>query len=73
MQCGLQSFNRQRSTQVPATRQMDFEQLEEKMRSTWMTGDFGQIAQYSAKGAEEFVDRLSILPGMRVLDSLAAR
>ena len=45
-----------------------FEQLKGKMRDGWMAGDFGQVAQYSAKGAEEFVDRLSILPGMRVLD-----
>ena len=33
-----------------------------------MAGDFGQIAQYSAKGAEEFVNRLPISRGMRVLD-----
>jgi SAM-dependent methyltransferase len=44
------------------------EELKERMRRTWMAGDFGQIAQYTAKSAEEFVDRLSISPGMRVLD-----
>jgi SAM-dependent methyltransferase len=44
------------------------EHLKEKMRATWMAGDFGQIARYSAKGAEEFVDRLNIRTGMRVLD-----
>jgi ubiquinone/menaquinone biosynthesis C-methylase UbiE len=38
------------------------------MRDTWMAGDFGQIARYSAKGAVEFVDRLAISRGMRVLD-----
>ena len=48
--------------------QIDFEQLKQRMRGTWMAGDFGQIAQYSAKGAEEFVDRLPISHGMRVLD-----
>lgn len=48
--------------------QTDFDQLKQRMRSTWMAGDFGQIARYSAKGAEEFVDRLLIAPGMRVLD-----
>ena len=47
---------------------MDFEQLKERFRGMWMAGDFGQIARYSAKGAEEFVDRLDILPGMRILD-----
>ncbi|HMF74789.1 MAG TPA: class I SAM-dependent methyltransferase [Bryobacteraceae bacterium] len=44
------------------------EQLKERMRGVWMAGDFGQIAQYGAKSAEQFVDRLCILPGMRVLD-----
>jgi ubiquinone/menaquinone biosynthesis C-methylase UbiE len=48
--------------------QLDLEQLKQRMRGTWMAGDFGQIAQYSAKGAEEFVNRLAISPGMRVLD-----
>jgi ubiquinone/menaquinone biosynthesis C-methylase UbiE len=48
--------------------QIDFEQLKHRMRGTWMAGDFGQIAQYSAKGAEEFVNRLPISRGMRVLD-----
>jgi SAM-dependent methyltransferase len=43
-------------------------QLKEKMRGTWIAGDFGRIARHSVKGAEEFVDRLTITPGMRVLD-----
>ncbi len=45
-----------------------FEQLKERMRTTWMAGDFGKIAQYSAKDAEVFVDRLAITPEMQVLD-----
>jgi ubiquinone/menaquinone biosynthesis C-methylase UbiE len=44
------------------------EQLKHRMRSTWMAGDFGQIARYGTRSAEEFVDRLPISPGMRVLD-----
>jgi SAM-dependent methyltransferase len=48
--------------------QINFEQLKQRMRGTWMAGDFGQIAQYSAKGAEEFVNRLAISRGMPVLD-----
>lgn len=48
--------------------QIDLEKVKQRMRGTWMAGDFGQIAQYSAKGAEEFVNRLAISPGMRVLD-----
>lgn len=44
------------------------EALKNMMRSTWMAGDFGQIAKYSAPEAEAFVQRLPIEPGMRVLD-----
>jgi len=38
------------------------------MRASWTAGDFGQIARYTAKCAEAFVDRLKIQPGARVLD-----
>lgn len=44
------------------------EQLKQRMRGTWMAGDFGQIARYSEKAAEDFVSRLSLQPGTRVLD-----
>ncbi|HTS51208.1 MAG TPA: class I SAM-dependent methyltransferase [Bryobacteraceae bacterium] len=38
------------------------------MRQTWMAGDFGQVARYSARCAAEFVDRLDLPSGARVLD-----
>lgn len=44
------------------------DQMKQRMRIAWMAGDFGQIAQYTAEYAEEFVDRLQIQPGARVLD-----
>jgi SAM-dependent methyltransferase len=44
------------------------DRLKQRMRGTWMAGDFGRIARYLEKGGEEFVGRLNILPGMRVLD-----
>jgi SAM-dependent methyltransferase len=44
------------------------EHLKERMRATWMAGDFGKIAEYSAKNAEEFVEALDLNPGMQVLD-----
>ena len=34
----------------------------------WIAGDFGEIAKSIEKGAEEFVARLDIKPGMKVLD-----
>ncbi len=46
----------------------EIQQLKSRMRSTWIAGDFGRIAQYSTKIAEEFVERLSIASGMKVLD-----
>jgi ubiquinone/menaquinone biosynthesis C-methylase UbiE len=47
---------------------VELQQLKDRMRSTWMAGDFGRIAYYSTKIGEEFVDRLSIRPEMKVLD-----
>ena len=44
------------------------EPLKEKMRATWLAGDFGKIAEYSAAEAELFVDSLGIQPAMQVLD-----
>jgi len=44
------------------------EKLKQRMRETWIAGDFGQIARYSARSAAEFVDRLNIQSGSRVLD-----
>src|SRR6266704_49185 len=44
------------------------EQLKLRMRSTWMAGDFGQIAQYAAIAAGEFVSRVGIAPRACVLD-----
>lgn len=46
----------------------DFAQLKSNLRAIWMAGDFGQIATYAVKAAEEFVARTAIKPGTRVLD-----
>lgn len=43
-------------------------ELKSRMKATWMAGDFGQIANFTAKAAEEFVQRLGIAPGAKVLD-----
>jgi SAM-dependent methyltransferase len=48
--------------------QTEIDQLKQRMRTTWMTGDFGKIAEYSAKSAGEFVDRLDLRPGIKILD-----
>lgn len=46
----------------------EFAQLKSRMKASWMAGDFGQIANYSAKASEEFVARTEIRPGAQVLD-----
>ena len=47
----------------------EMENLKNKLRATWMAGDFGQIARGYAIGAREFVERLGLGKGMRVLDA----
>jgi len=42
--------------------------LTERTRATWTAGNFDRIAQYTAPGAEEFIGRLGIRAGERVLD-----
>jgi SAM-dependent methyltransferase len=46
----------------------DMQSLKSRLRDTWIAGDFGQIAKSIEAGAEEFVDRLDLKPGMKVLD-----
>jgi len=46
----------------------DLVQLKSRMKSTWMAGDFGQIANFIAPEGANFVARLGIAPGTRVLD-----
>jgi SAM-dependent methyltransferase len=42
--------------------------LKTKLRATWIAGDFGEIAKYYASQAEDFIKRLDLKPGMKVLD-----
>lgn len=46
----------------------DLEALKARLKSTWMAGDFGEIAKSVESHAEEFIARRPIKPGMRVLD-----
>jgi SAM-dependent methyltransferase len=46
----------------------NIDQIKSNMRSTWMAGDFGVVAKTISGAAEEFVTRLALPPGMRVLD-----
>ncbi|HLO00146.1 MAG TPA: class I SAM-dependent methyltransferase [Pyrinomonadaceae bacterium] len=46
----------------------ELETLKSRLKATWSAGDFGQIAKATASGAEEFIKRLNLQPGMKVLD-----
>jgi len=46
----------------------DMDAIKAKMRATWIAGDFGQIAKLIEETGAEFIDRLNIQPGERVLD-----
>jgi ubiquinone/menaquinone biosynthesis C-methylase UbiE len=46
----------------------EMETLKGKLRGMWIAGDFGEIAKAIADGADEFVGRLELGPGMKVLD-----
>jgi SAM-dependent methyltransferase len=46
----------------------EMETLKGKLRGMWIAGDFGEIAKSIEHGAVEFVERLGLQPGMKVLD-----
>ncbi|MGH9730437.1 MAG: class I SAM-dependent methyltransferase [Candidatus Acidiferrales bacterium] len=43
-------------------------EMKQRMRATWMAGDFGEIARRNEREAEGFVSRLGLKPGMNLLD-----
>lgn len=46
----------------------EMEALKTKLKATWIAGDFGQIAQAYTPGAAEFIARLNLQSGEKVLD-----
>jgi SAM-dependent methyltransferase len=42
--------------------------LKTRLKAMWMAGDFGRVAKHIEMGAEEFIARLGLKPGVRVLD-----
>ena len=45
------------------------DQIKSSMRSTWMAGDFGVVAKTIAAAGDDFIARLDIPAGARVLDT----
>ncbi len=46
----------------------EMETLKVRLKATWMSGNYGTIAEYLEPGAMEFLSRIPIEPGTRVLD-----
>jgi len=46
----------------------EMEGLKSRLKATWMSGDFDKIAQIIEAGAVDFIERLALEPGTRVLD-----
>ena len=46
----------------------EMEALKTRLKATWMSGDYGYFAKYLETGALEFLARIPIEPGMRILD-----
>ena len=46
----------------------EMEALKTRLKATWMSGNYGHFAKYLEQGALEFLSRITIEPGMRVLD-----
>ena len=46
----------------------EMETLKARLKATWMSGDYGHFATYLEPGALEFLARIPIEPGMRILD-----
>ncbi|MCI0553603.1 MAG: class I SAM-dependent methyltransferase [Anaerolineae bacterium] len=46
----------------------EMESLKTRLKATWMAGDYGHFAKYLEPGALEFLSRIPIEPGTRVLD-----
>jgi SAM-dependent methyltransferase len=44
------------------------ESLKTRLKGMWMAGDFSEVARHIETGAEEFIARLNLKPGDRVLD-----
>ncbi|MGH9502396.1 MAG: class I SAM-dependent methyltransferase [Terriglobales bacterium] len=46
----------------------NFTELKQRMRASWMAGDFGEIAKLNAREGEGFIQRIKLKPGTKVLD-----
>lgn len=51
-----------------STTNPEMDTLKTRLKAMWMAGDFGEVAKHIETGAEEFIERLALRPGVRLLD-----
>jgi 2-polyprenyl-3-methyl-5-hydroxy-6-metoxy-1,4-benzoquinol methylase len=61
-------FIRRETMTAVITSDPEMTSLKARLKATWMSGDFDKIAQIISEGAEEFIARLELRPGSRLLD-----
>src|SRR5499427_423326 len=49
-------------------KEIGLDELKTRLRTTWMTGDYGRFSRYMERDAEAFYRRLPIQPGAQLLD-----
>src|ERR1043165_8525774 len=48
---------------------LDIQTIKARQKSTWESGDFGQVAKFIAPIAEQFMAQIKLRPGMKGLDA----
>src|SRR5436190_15849469 len=48
---------------------IDIQSIKARQKATWELGDFGQVAKFITPIAEEFMSRIELAPGTKVLDA----
>ena len=54
---------------TPVQSVLDIQTIKARQKSTWESGDFGQVAKFIMPIAEQFMSRIELRPGMKVLDA----
>lgn len=57
-----------REKRAPNAMSLEMEALKLRLKAAWMSGDYAHFAMYLESGALDFLARIVVTPGMRVLD-----
>jgi len=56
-----------------AVANVDIDALKQRLRATWMAGDYDRFSRFMESSAVEFLDRVPIPPGASLLDVACAQ